>query len=65
MEPAGARVMLMRDGELTSRFQLQVLAFLGLGVVSIRSRVPFGFPQPCPRRLCGTCRGKSDAYEGW
>ena len=45
MESAGARVMLMRDGEPTSRFQPQVLAFLGLGVVSIRSRVPFGFPQ--------------------
>ena len=45
VEPAGARVMLMRDGEPTGRFQLGVLAFLGLEVVSIWSRVPCGFPQ--------------------
>ena len=55
MESAGARVMLMRDGEPTSRFQPQVLAFLGLGVVSIRSRVPFGFPQMGQGRVTPRC----------
>lgn len=45
VEPAGARVMLLRGGEPTGRLQLGVLAFLGLGVVSVRSRAPCGFPQ--------------------
>ena len=51
VEPAGARVMLMRDGEPTSRFQLGILAFLGLGVMSIWSRVPCGFPQMAQGRV--------------
>lgn len=37
--------MLMRGGEPTGRLQLGVLAFLGLGVVSVQSRAPCGFPQ--------------------